>query len=144
MTSKMRDDRGIRRDDNRLILNQPVLALLTDNEEPHNPLKTNLSVNGIEVFLIEDGIKSSKDKAMTDGRLSSMGNEIFASRIQKPSINATVLKENKSPSKRDPLKASFNSTPIIIHKRIQTQTKKPNPIATQNSLNRGNTANPEL
>jgi hypothetical protein len=49
--------------------------VLTDEEGQH-PRHTNLSVNGIEVFLIEDGNKSSKDK-VTDGRLSSMGNEIF-------------------------------------------------------------------
>jgi hypothetical protein len=112
-------------------LNRPAALLTDNNEEPHNPLKTNLSANGIEVFLIEDGIKSSKDK-VTDGRLSSMGNEIFASR--KPTVNQSLLKENKSPSKAYPLKGAFNSTPNIVHKSIQTQPKKQKVAATHDSM----------
>lgn len=61
---------------------EAVLSL--PSEEHPNPLKTNLSVTGIEILLIEDGAKSSKEKqSISDGRQSSMGAEIFHSRHQK-------------------------------------------------------------
>ena len=61
-------------------LNERVDGVFSfEDEEEKNPLKTNLSVNGVEIFLIEDG----NNKLISDGRLSSMGAEIFKSRGQK-------------------------------------------------------------
>jgi hypothetical protein len=41
----------------------------TISDEQPNPLKTHLDVSGVEIFLIDDGNKSSKDKYIfTDGR----------------------------------------------------------------------------
>lgn len=90
------------------------------SDEQPAPLKTHLDVSGVEIFLIDDGNKSSKEKYIfTDGRQSSMGAEIFHSRSNRPPLaNSSVKKEDPVAVKRLGAVNSFNSTPSVIGRAI--------------------------
>jgi hypothetical protein len=105
--------------------------LSINEDEQLNPLKTNLSVNGIDVYLIEDGNKSSKEKPNTDGRLSSVGNEIFQSRPTKP-VQAQTSEE--LPKRKKTATKSFSSTPNMPIRPINTPLLRPHTVATQQSM----------
>jgi hypothetical protein len=69
----------------------PYLDSDADEKLLSNPLKTNLSVTAIDILLIEDGIKSSKERqTFSDGReLPLGGGEIYNSRPKQQSTNQT-------------------------------------------------------
>lgn len=79
--------------------------------------------------MIEDGIKSSKEKqTISDGRQSSMGAEIFHSRPQRQS--------QADQQRLIDYRKNFNSTPNVINRVIQTTSiKKHGPLATQINAN---------
>ena len=61
--------------------NGPLLSIASEGYENLNPMKTNISASRGEILMIEDGIKSSKEKhTISDGRQSSIGREIFNSK----------------------------------------------------------------
>ena len=105
-----------------------LLSIGNEGENKH-PLNTNISATGQEIFMIEDaGNKSSKGNiAVSDGRTSSIGHEIFHSKPQQNSVGKSV--KNREAIYKIPFKPGsasnnnievFNSTPNANNRAMAT------------------------
>ena len=117
----------------------PPLLSIGNEGENKQPLNTNISATGENVFMIEDGgNKSSKGKnTISDGRQSSVGHEIFHSKPQQNSVSKSTknreaiyrVTSRAGSNSNGGLDQVFNSTPNANNRAIATHQRQ-NPFLT--------------